>query len=1147
MAEKTGNNIELNLNFEPIVPWNGQQDTGRDVRLKLDRNWQKVVDAFQTVLEGMLSTDILDKRYLRKDQPDSTKFLIQFFAGLEAGLYAAGGQNGSKLHEDGLAELGRLQVNGDSEFRGNLSSKDFISGFMTGKGWAMQMKKYINAAGVEETKAVGELDDLIVRGTLRVFEFVVSQMLGENDNRVFTAMLEVDHYDPVTGRVWLNTQNGRLYNPFRVDDCIVVQQYSGKPSADNGYYITKQYELVITGAGIGDMSLGEDRLDWVTFKNFTTTMEGGDVSLISKGDAFVRWDNLSDPTRKGIIQMMTVGESTPYMDIAYGLKTDPDNAHKGRIGNLEGIYHHLFGWLQSFGAYLINLYAVGDFRLRRTGESLDSKIEMLSGLFATNFSKLSYEMTDEDNYLTNASFTENLNGWSTDDASSFISLGDDALLVNGSIMAVGDKIAVIEECEGRNMLHLHNAGIRQSNAVIRKPGTHKVYASSESGTSDDYTEEPDKLYLSIKFLPVSSGTLTVGFEGASSELDALPFVTQGIDRSADWQTIQLSGTWDGAGDFVLAYSGDMYVSLLSVTADPLSELKKEVSTSIEQTATNIRLLGSNIDNVKGAVTRLGIDLDAANERITIYANKVDMMEGSITDLGVRVDAAEGNISLYATQVNDHTTRLKSLDTQMSTLQTAVSATDAAVTDLSGYVDGAFADGIITEAEAKAIEKYINVVETTKEAVNATYTKLYANVYLSGSPKTALYTAKANLDTAVSNLLAAINNAIADGKATESEKSGVDTVFDSYNTRLGEFEDAVEAAYKTIQDTLKGYSDNNTASISELRVDVTSISSAVTTVQGDLDTAKARIETVAVMAESAGDAEVYNQEDNPWNIWAGGTEYKHVGAVWNCTSSYGTFEYGHTYRYIGYDNSNSWEDITEIQDSASYILQNKDKISTVVANFDSDGNPTSASGLVTTAYASTVYATKTTVDGLSGRVSTAEAQIDVHSTQISMRVEKDGIISAINQSSESVTIDASKINLNGNVIVNGILKGDFEYVTANKMFHQNYDGYWYVCNSFSVVRSNSIYLARNSAQDYAPTTNSSGIPIACPDSYCHLPPTAYGAEFFVYNANDYAKVRLSGVTVLAGSNSVPGKSAVRCKCVGYGSTTLGYIFEPVNIE
>ena len=863
---------------------------------------------------------------------------------------------------------------------------------MTGKGWAMQLKKFINSAGVEETKAVGELDDLIVRGTLRVFEFVVSQMLGENDNRVFTAMLEVDHYDPATGRVWLDTQNGKLYNPFRVDDCIVVQQYNGMPSNDNGYYITKQYELVVTGVGVGDMSLGEDRLDWVTFKNFTTTMEGGDVSLITKGDTFVRWDNLSDPTRKGIIQMMTVGESTPYIDIAYGLKTDPDNAHKGRVGNLEGIYHHLFGWLESFGAFLINFYGVGDFRLRRTGESLDSKIEMLAGLFATHFSKLTYEITEEDNFLTNASFTENLNGWSTDDASEFINISDESLLVNGSVMAVGDKVAAITECEGRNMLHLHNAGIVQANASIRKPGTHKEYMTSSTSTSDEYTEVQDKLYLSVKFLAVTSGILTMGFEDAASSAEALPFVQRNIDKSNDWQTIQVSGTWNGKGDFVLAYTGDMYVSLLSLTADPLSEFKSEVSTSIDQTATNIRLLGTNINNIKGTVTQLGIDLDAAEERITIYADKVNNLEGIVTNLGIRLDAVDGSINIYATKIA-----------------------------------------------------------------------------------------------------------------------------------------------------------NNEASISALQVKTDSISTAVTSISGDLNTAKERIETVAAIAESAGDAEVYEQDSNPWQSWPSGSEYKHVGALWHCTSNFGSYEYDHTYRYVGYDNTSSWEDVSDIQDSASYVLQNKDKISTVVASFDSDGNLINTSGLVTSAYATSVYATKTTTDSLSGRISTAEAQIDVHSTQISMRVEKDGIISAINQSSESITIDASKINLNGNVIVNGILKGDFEYVTANKMFHQNYDGYWYICNAFSVVHSNSIYLARNSAQDYAPTTSASGSPILCPDSYCHLPPTAYGAEFFVYNANNYAKVRLYGVTVLAGSNSVPAKSAVRCKCVGYGTTTLGYIFEPVNTD
>ena len=664
----------------------------------------------------------LDKRYLRKDQPDSTKFLIQFFAGLEAGLYAEGGIDGSKLHSDGLAELGRLQVNGHSEFRGNLSSKDFVSGFMTGKGWAMQLKKFINSAGVEETKAVGELDDLIVRGTLRVFEFVVSQMLGENDNRVFTAMLEVDHYDPTTGKVWLDTQNGKLYNPFRVDDCIVVQQYNGMPSEDNGYYITKQYELVVTDVGVGDMSLGEDRLDWVTFKNFTTTMEGGDVSLITKGDTFVRWDNLSDPTRKGIIQMMTVGESTPYMDVAYGLKTDPDNAHKGRIGNLEGIYHHLFGWLESFGAYLINLYAVGDFRLRRTGESLDSKLEMLAGLFATNFSKLTYEITEEDNYLTNASFTESLDGWTAENDSSVLLQNGEPVLVNGNVLISSGRFAVLDSYEGRNMLHINNCSIRQANADIRKPGTHKVYKTDGLDTSDEYTEEPDKLYLSIKFLPVSSGTLTLGFIGASSDVDSLPLVSRGIDRSTDWQVVQASGTWDGKGDFVLSYTGNMFVSLLSLTDKPLDEFKKTVSTRIEQTDSNIRLLGTNVNNLKSTVTELGIDLDAANERISIYADKTDYLTETVTNLGVRLDAAESNITIYADKIDNVSKTVTNLGVRLDAAEESISVyaskTDknsSSISALTVSVDSISSTVVSVQAGLSEAKELANAAQSSADA------------------------------------------------------------------------------------------------------------------------------------------------------------------------------------------------------------------------------------------------------------------------------------------------------------------------------------------------------------------------------------------------------------------------------------------------
>lgn len=808
------------------------------------------------------------KRALSRLHDDEAAGLIKFLAGLEVGTYKEG-LSGAKVDADGNAVFGelltrlkatlaQLQVNGASEFRGQLSSEDFISGFIGGKGWAIFKREVLNALGVPETKYTGEFDDIVIRGTLRVFTMVISQLLGENDNRIFTGMMEVDHYDPATGRVYLNTRDGKFYNPFRADDYIMVQQYNGIPSQENGHYITKHYELIITDAGCGDQSDGENRLDWVEFKNFVSADGRSASDVISKSDTFTRVDNATDADRKGLIQIITVGTATPYMDIVYGMKTDPDNYLKGRLGNLKGIHHHLFGWLDGFGELLTNLYAVGDFRLRRTGESIDAKIEILKAMFATRYSNLRYELTEDDNYLRNATFDETMDGWTVQDDGKVITSNGEALLMNGNTYIADGRIAGIEQLDGRNVLHLKKSVIRQANALIRKPGTHKEYVPpTHNDMTDQWVDVKDTLYMGIRFLARTDGTLTVGMSGATSEHGSLPVpATVAVTSSMEWQDLQWQGTWDGKGDFVLQYTGDMYVSILSVTDKPLDDFKKEVSTQIIQTAGNIRLLGTNINNLKGTVTQLGIDLDAAEEQIRIYADKYDKLNGTVTNLGIRLDAAEGSITNYATRISA-----------------------------------------------------------------------------------------------------------------------------------------------------------NESAISALRIKTDSISSAVAGVQGDLDTAKARIEAVAAIANSAGDAKVYNQANNPWNSWPSGQEHKNVGATWHNTSD------GHTYRYIGYDNSNRWEDITDQQDAASYILQNKDKISTVVGSFDSSGRLTNTSGLVTTAYASQIYATKTTVDALTGRVNTTEASINVHSTQIAMRVEKDGVISAINQSAESVTISASKINFNGMVTMN----------------------------------------------------------------------------------------------------------------------------------
>ncbi len=63
----------------------------------------------------------------------------------------------------------------------------------------------------------------------------------------------------------------------------------------------------------------------------------------------------------------------------------------------------------------------------------------------------------------------------------------------------------------------------------------------------------------------------------------------------------------------------------------------------------------------------------------------------------------------------------------------------------------------------------------------------------------------------------------------------------------------------------------------------------------------------------------------------------------------------------------------------------------------------------------------TTTSLGGRLDTAEASIKMNSGAIELKVNKNGIVSAINQSSESVKIQASKISLEGLTTINNLFK------------------------------------------------------------------------------------------------------------------------------
>lgn len=653
--------------------------------------------ALLDLISQALGLEEVSNTFLSRIYDDSAEGHITFEQGLTAlrdillGDYAEG-LRGGKLTSEGYAELERLwvrtlatigdgirhrdedgndipalRVRGDSTFSGNLSSPEFISNFIGGKGWAIQRKEFINAAGETEYKYVLEIDGVNVRETLRVYELVVSQLLGENDNRIFTAMMEVHHYDPETGKVWMNTNSGKLYNVFRPGDYILVQQFQpGNDVVSGGTgYITKHYELIINEVGTGgENDEHGDRLDWVTISNFTpgVSQEGTAEELIAKGDTFCRVDSLTDSERKGIIQMITVGTNAPYMDVLYGLKTDPDHALKARLGNLQGIRTDDFGWLQNFGIYTNNIYATGMFRNSQTGESLTAKISTTKEQHASIYKETTYDISEDDNHVSNGFFVRELEKWTpcdttgtniaTQGTTGLFNSGGTPLMVNGQLISVGAKQqAVLTEYDGVPMLKLYGAGVKQSFADMNENTTHKELTTEQGSETQDVS---DTLYMGIRILPVTSGTLKVEFLKQGAQ--AVGWQRTITDTGA-WMTVQAYDTaqepWDftGTGTMVVSYTGQCLIRFIALVNDPVESLKVDYWTKITQTSRLIKAEANATYATRTMHSELSIEVGRIGTEVTNNKAAADLAKQQIESrLGV-IETFDNNTATWITQTS----------------------------------------------------------------------------------------------------------------------------------------------------------------------------------------------------------------------------------------------------------------------------------------------------------------------------------------------------------------------------------------------------------------------------------------------------------------------------------------------------------------
>lgn len=649
--------------------------TSNDTTAASDNN---LFSALRTLQEINKLKGDMNGMYLRKDINDTAHGIILFEQKIGSYIYVEGWDGkGWEIEAGGAAELDSLRVRSDIFLGNRIGSDTFVSGFPNGYGWEITPYKRMNAAEVEETKYRLEIDDIIVRGKLKVFEMVISQLRGENDNVIFAGMMRVDHYDKSTRRIYLDTDEGVMYNPFRPGDILMVQRFGGMPTAENDYNVIKQYELRVDESGMGDLSDGEKRLDWITFTNFV-----GDLEDITEGDVLTRVDSVTDSTRKGVVKVTTIDEiGAPYIDVVYGMKTDPEHATKARMGNLTGIRTRSGIDLTGiWGIYGNGAYFENSTYILENGNTIEQQFSVMNGQLLSQINETRNDMSLEaGNILKNSTFSQNTDYWETTNEVHFFALDSVFLYMNSdAFLSEKGAVADIYQDGGRNVLRIRRSTIKQKNAVMDIP------VHEEGDTDWTYS-------FSFYYRVLTAGTLTAGFEG--SQL----YLTKALEPSDTYQKLSLVGNWDEQGDFEIAFTGEILIYSVSLFNDKLADAEIRLSTTIKQTAEEILLaaekkikdsegnimlkydsalsvqadeisaLITKTDNINKTVTTMGLDIDAVEEEINLGIQKIDEIEGTVTSMGLNIDAMDERLSLAIIEVDEATGEIEGLGLRLDNI------------------------------------------------------------------------------------------------------------------------------------------------------------------------------------------------------------------------------------------------------------------------------------------------------------------------------------------------------------------------------------------------------------------------------------------------------------------------------------------------
>ena len=750
--------------------------------------------------------------FIRKDRPDSTKYLLSLLGGaitdnLQSQAFAAGPfGTGYLLKRDPLTGKSYMEL-------------DEIY---------VRLKAYFDTLEIKHLSHVGGRIVLspasMECSRVEVVAAQYEQLYDKNNSPI-----EDSTGDPVLAAIGGGEQAYRCYfkqddgeksivNEFAVDDLVQCREFNVKEGTSHNVQNQYYWRRVI--------NVGEDFIDLSITDCDTGSMEP------KAGDTIVTIGNKTDVSRQNVVFLSSYDDDAPCMKFysrinSYSMLNKEvtvisPNADKNVFTGQVVIKPGSTGYENLEGAP--NKAEIEQSITEAKQEAADA-IEAAAGLQES--------VSDFQGYVNGAFRDDIITDAEKLGIAKYINIIENERL---SAQSTYNELYNNPHLEGSAKVGLGNAWSSLSSAITSLTNSINT-AIADSNITDAEEQDVNTKYATFnnrcadfyKACEAANKSIQDKLEAYTSEVDkeldavnnTVSTLTENINSLSgsmeDLQEYTDVSFADGIITAIEAASIEKYINVVNsqkasaeatynqlyenenlppATKTLLSNAKSELFSAIETLTNSIDTAIS--DNKATSAERTVVDL-----YFTIYNTKLEAFTEAVEAAN---DALRTLLKDFASEEADAKAKAALADFNKNTFapfQASMLELGTDVNDLDDYVHNATSDGIITQIEAATIEKYINTVNQTKKAMDSTYTSLYNNAYLTNSSvKSSLYSAKTAFNTATTNLINAINDAIEDGKTTTSEKNTVDSRFTTFNSAYATLATAIERANDSIRAGLK---------------------------------------------------------------------------------------------------------------------------------------------------------------------------------------------------------------------------------------------------------------------------------------------------------------------------------------------------------